>query len=99
MGQKKLDWLPLFGDHKMNLETIEIPFLAGHIASKLLVSIEPGFSDLQSQQVEVRISGWYPMKVLQYKELIEMLCLGYVALSLSSFLKIDTLCMEGIYSQ
>src|SRR5215475_608937 len=39
MGQKKLDWLPIFGDHKMNLETIEIPCLAGNIASKLLVSI------------------------------------------------------------
>jgi len=32
-----------------------------------------GFSDLQSQQVWVRISGWYPMKVLQYKGLIKTL--------------------------
>jgi hypothetical protein len=45
MGQKKLDWLPLFGDHQMNLETREIPFLAGHIASKWLVSIELGVFD------------------------------------------------------
>src|SRR5262249_9935977 len=42
MGQKKLDWLPILGDHEMHLETREIPFLAGNRASKLLVSIELG---------------------------------------------------------
>src|SRR5215471_3810837 len=39
MGQKKLDWLPSFGDHKMNLETIEIPCLAG-VLLRLLGLVE-----------------------------------------------------------
>src|SRR5262245_909495 len=45
MGQKKLDWLAIFGDHQMDLEAIEIPFLAGNIASKLLFGVELGAFD------------------------------------------------------
>jgi predicted RNA binding protein YcfA (HicA-like mRNA interferase family) len=45
----------------------------------------PGFSDLQSQQVWVRISGWHPMKALQYKELIKTLRPCCIVLSLPSF--------------
>jgi hypothetical protein len=44
-----------------------------------------GFSDLQSQQVWVRISGWHPMKALQYKELIKTLRPCCIVLSLPSF--------------
>jgi hypothetical protein len=39
-GQKKLDWLPMLGDHEMPLETIDIPLLAGNLASKLLARVE-----------------------------------------------------------
>ena len=36
-------------------------------------TLASGFSDLQSQQVWVRISGWHSMKALQYKGLIKTL--------------------------
>jgi hypothetical protein len=41
--------------------------------AKKTKTIKPGFSDLQSQQVWVRISGWHSMKALQYKGLIKTL--------------------------
>jgi hypothetical protein len=37
MGQKKLDWLAIFGHHQMDLESIEISFLAGNIPTATLI--------------------------------------------------------------
>ena len=44
-GQKKLNGLPIFGDHQMDRESIEIPFLAGNTASKALLGVELGMLD------------------------------------------------------
>ena len=40
MGEKKLDRLPIFGDQSVDFQSIEIPFLAGEIATKLLLRIQ-----------------------------------------------------------
>ena len=45
IGQKKLNWLTIFGDYQMALESIEIPFLTGNIASELLCGVELGVFD------------------------------------------------------
>jgi hypothetical protein len=45
MGQKKLDRLAIFGHHQMDLESIELSFLAGNIAAKLFVRVERGVLD------------------------------------------------------
>ena len=45
MGQKKLHWLTIFGDHQMDLESIAISFLAGSIAAKSLLGVELGVFD------------------------------------------------------
>jgi hypothetical protein len=45
MGQKKRNRLPIFGDHQMDLESIEIPFFAGNITSKWFCRVEFGVFD------------------------------------------------------
>src|SRR5215831_17257107 len=45
ISQKTLNGLSIFGDHQVHFQPIEIPFLAGDKAPKLLLRIEPGSFD------------------------------------------------------
>src|SRR5215475_14775472 len=45
ISQKTLNGLSIFGDHQVNFQPIEIPFLAGDKAPKLRIRIEPGSFD------------------------------------------------------
>src|SRR4029450_9278255 len=42
-GQETFDWLAIWGDHQMDLQSIKIPFFAGLIASKIFLGVYLSF--------------------------------------------------------